>query len=79
VNKVDELDESVPIDVDRVVVIKARDDMEIVNDPVEVDHDPVGSYGDSKRSHTGRIGSSWRMINYATNDVHIYDGLSPFA
>ena len=39
VNKVDELNESVPMDVDRVVVVKARDDMEIDNDPVEVDND----------------------------------------
>ena len=39
VNKVDELNESVPIDVDRVVVVKARDDMENENDPVEVDND----------------------------------------
>ena len=38
-NKVDELSESVPIDVDRVVVVKARDDMEIDNDPVEVNND----------------------------------------
>ena len=33
VNKVDELNESVSMDVDRVVVVKARDDMEIDNDP----------------------------------------------
>ena len=39
VNKVDELNESVPMDVDRVVVVKARDDMEIDNDPMEVDND----------------------------------------
>ena len=39
VNKVNELNESVPMDVDRVVVVKARDDMEIDNDPVEVDND----------------------------------------
>jgi hypothetical protein len=39
VNKVDELNESVPIDVDRVVVVKAQDDMEIDNDPMEVDND----------------------------------------
>jgi hypothetical protein len=39
VKKVDELNESVPIDVDRVVVVKARDDMEIDNDPMEVDND----------------------------------------
>ena len=39
VNKVDELNESVPMDVDRVVVVKARDDMEIDNDPVEADND----------------------------------------
>jgi hypothetical protein len=39
VNKVDELNESVPMDVDRVVVVKARDDMEIDNDPVEVNND----------------------------------------
>ena len=38
-NKVDELNESVPMDVDRVVVVKAWDDMEIDNDPMEVDHD----------------------------------------
>ena len=38
-NKVDELNESVPMDVDRVVVAKARDDMENDNDPVEVDND----------------------------------------
>ena len=37
VNKVDELNESVPRDVDRVV--EARDDMEIDNNPVEVDTD----------------------------------------
>ena len=39
VNKVDELNESVPMDVDRVVVVKARDDMEIDNDPMEADND----------------------------------------
>ena len=33
VNKVNELSESVPMDVDRVVVVKAWDDMEIENDP----------------------------------------------
>ena len=38
-NKVDELNESVPMDVDRVVVVKAQDDMEIANDPVEVHND----------------------------------------
>ena len=32
VNKVDELNESVPMDVDRVVVVKAQDDMGIDND-----------------------------------------------
>jgi hypothetical protein len=39
VNKVDELNESVPMDVDKVVVVKAWGDMEIDNDPVEVDND----------------------------------------
>jgi hypothetical protein len=39
VNKDDELNESVLIDVDRVVVVKARDDMDIDNDPVEADND----------------------------------------
>jgi hypothetical protein len=39
VNKVDELNESVPMVVDRVVVVKAWDDIEIDNDPVEVDND----------------------------------------
>jgi hypothetical protein len=39
VNKVDELNESVPMDVDKVVVVKARDDMEIDNDPIEFDND----------------------------------------
>ena len=39
VNKVDELNESVPMDVDRVVVVNARDDMEIDNYPVDVDND----------------------------------------
>ena len=39
VNKVNELNESVPMDVDRVVVVNARDDMEIDNDPVEVNND----------------------------------------
>ena len=39
VNKVDELNESVPIDVDRVEVVKAQDDMEIDNDPMGVDND----------------------------------------
>ena len=39
VNKVDELNESVPMDVDRVVPVKARDDMEIDNDPMEVNND----------------------------------------
>ena len=38
-DKDDELDESVPMDMDRVVAVKARDDMEIDNDPVEVDND----------------------------------------
>ena len=39
VDKDDELDESAPMDVDRVVEVNARDDMEIDNDPVEVDND----------------------------------------
>jgi hypothetical protein len=39
VNKVDEVNESVPIDMDMIVLVKARDDMEIDNDPVEVDND----------------------------------------
>ena len=39
VNKVDELNESVPMDVDRVVVVKAQDDMEIDNDLVEANND----------------------------------------
>jgi hypothetical protein len=39
VNKVDELNESVPMDVDRVVVVKAQDDMEVDNDPAKVDND----------------------------------------
>ena len=38
-NKVDELNESVPMDVDRVVVVKARDDMEIDNDHMGLDND----------------------------------------
>jgi hypothetical protein len=38
VNKVNELNKSVSIDVDRVVVVKARDDMEIDNDPVDIDN-----------------------------------------
>ena len=38
-NKVDELNESVSMDVDKVVLVKGRDDMEIDNDPVEVDND----------------------------------------
>jgi hypothetical protein len=33
VNKVDELNESVPMDVDRVVVVKARDDIELTMTP----------------------------------------------
>ena len=39
VNKVNELNESVPMEVDRVVVVKAWDDMETDNDPMEVDND----------------------------------------
>jgi hypothetical protein len=39
VNKVDELNGSVQMDVDKVVVVKARDDMEIDNDPVEAAND----------------------------------------
>ena len=39
VNKVDGLNESVPMDVDSDVVVKAQDDMEIDNDPVGVDND----------------------------------------
>ena len=39
VNKVDELNETVPMDVDRVVVVKAQGVMEIDNDPVGVDND----------------------------------------
>ena len=39
VNKVNELNEGVPIDVDRVVVVKAWDDMEIDNNPMGVDND----------------------------------------
>ena len=38
-NKIDELNESVPMDVDMVVVVKAQDDIEIDNDPVEADND----------------------------------------
>jgi len=29
------------MDMDRVVVVKARDDMEIDNDPMEVNNDPM--------------------------------------
>jgi hypothetical protein len=39
VNKVDEVNEGVPIDMDMIVLVKAQDDMEIDNDPVEVDND----------------------------------------
>ena len=39
VNKVDELNESVPMDVDRVILVKAWNDMEIDNDPMEVNND----------------------------------------
>jgi hypothetical protein len=39
VDKDDELDESVIMDVDRVVVVNARDDMEIHNDPMVVKQD----------------------------------------
>ena len=39
VNKVNELNESVPMDVDRVIVVKAQDDMEIDNNPMKVDND----------------------------------------
>ena len=39
VNKVDELNESIPMDVDRVVVVKAWDDIEIDNDPMDIDND----------------------------------------
>jgi hypothetical protein len=39
VNKVNELNESILVDVDRVVLVKAWDDMEIDNDPMEVDND----------------------------------------
>ena len=58
------------MDVDRVVVVKAQDDMVIDNDPWGQQRS-AGSYGDSERSHGGRLGSAWRMINYATNDVHM--------
>jgi hypothetical protein len=66
-NKVDELNESVPMDVDRVVVVKAWGDMEIDNDLVEVDND----LQDIMEIHNDRLGSTWRMINYATNDVQM--------
>ena len=56
VNIVDELNESVPMDVDRVIVVKARDDMEIDNDPVEADSD-LQDLRVSQRSHGGRLGS----------------------
>ena len=39
VNKVEELNESVSMNVDKVVVVKAQDDMEIDNNPVEADND----------------------------------------
>jgi len=39
VDKGDEVDESVLMDVDMVVVVNARDDMEIHNDAMEVDQD----------------------------------------
>ena len=39
VNKVDELNECVPMDVDRVVMVMAQDDMEIDNDSLEVNND----------------------------------------
>ena len=39
VNKVDELNESVRMDVDRVIVVKAQEDMEIDNDLMGVDND----------------------------------------
>jgi hypothetical protein len=38
VNKIDELNESVTMDVNKVVVVKARDDIEIDNDPVEANN-----------------------------------------
>jgi hypothetical protein len=38
-NKVNELNESVPMDVDMVVVVKAQDNMEIENNPMGVDND----------------------------------------
>ena len=38
-SKVNELNKSVPMDVDRVVVVKAQDDMEIDNDLVEANND----------------------------------------
>jgi hypothetical protein len=34
VNKADELNENIPMDVDMVVVVKAWDDMEVDNDPM---------------------------------------------
>jgi len=39
VDKDDEVDESVLMDVDMVVVVNARDDMEIHNNAMEVDQD----------------------------------------
>ena len=39
VDKDDEVDESVLMDVDKVVVVNARDDMEIHNDAMEGDQD----------------------------------------
>jgi len=39
VDKDDEVDESVLMDVDMVVVVNARDDKEIHNDAMEVDQD----------------------------------------
>jgi hypothetical protein len=38
-NKVYELNENVPMDVDRVIVVKARANMEIDNNLVDVDND----------------------------------------
>jgi hypothetical protein len=38
-DKDDELDDSVPMDVDKDVVVNAQDDMEIHMDPMEVDQD----------------------------------------
>jgi hypothetical protein len=55
------------MNVDRVVVVKAQDDMEMDNDPVEVNND----LQDHMEIHNNPMEVDRICMQYATNDVHM--------